>query len=252
MRHSLSLFVVFLLALLVTACSGASSQTGFTGPTPTPPPLTSGLRVLLVPAPGTSTPTPAALSAARATLALRLAAFGFKNASVQELTSGGQPALQVEVPHFGGNERTTLDLLLETGTLGFWTTGPSPLPLNSAFDPTQFTQYNPGNQPWFTGNDLDASRVSVGTDQAGRSEINFEMKGQAMARFSQFTASHIGDYLTLTLDDTVVESAVIQGQIAGPAVISGNFTRQQATALVSVLKYPSLPMAFHIGSESTF
>ena len=160
------------------------------------PGLTSGLRVLLVPATGTGTPTPAALSATQMLLSERLAAFGLKNASVQELTSGSQPTLQVEVPHFGGDERATLDTLLNTGTLEFWSTGPSPVALGSTFDPTQYTQYNSGGKPQFTGADLDSSQVYVSQDQAGRPQISFEMKGDAQSRFGTFTASNVGQYLT--------------------------------------------------------
>lgn len=86
----------------------------------------------------------------------------------------------------------------------------------------------------------------------GRSEINFEMKGDAIGRFAQFTQQNIGNYLTVTLDNKVIESGLIASQINGPAVISGNFTHQQATAIVSVLKYPPLPVALQIGSESPF
>ncbi len=114
MRHNIPLLLLFLLGLFATACSSL-----------TPPTLKSGLRVLLVPATSTGTPTPAALRVTEAILSERLAAFGFKNASVHELTSGSQPTLQVEVPHFGGDERGTLDTLLNTGMLEFWNTGPS-------------------------------------------------------------------------------------------------------------------------------
>ena len=252
MRRKLPLFPLLMLALLAVACSGSSAHPGPTSPTPTPPPLTSGIRVLLVPTIGTSTPSQAQLDTVRATLAQRLAAFGLKNARVSQLVPASQPTLLVEVPHFGGDERGTLDILLETGQLAFWDTGPTFEQIGTTFDPTQFTQYNPGNQPWFTGTDLDASRVGVSTDQAGRPEINFQMKGEAIARFSQFTASHVYDYLTLTLDGKVIESAFIQSRINGPGAISGNLSRQQATALVSVLKYPPLPVAFQISSESTF
>jgi len=86
-----------------------------------------GLRVLLVPA--TSTATQADLGATQAPLSQRLAAFGLKEVSVQELKSGSQPTLKVEVPHFGGNERGILDILLNTGMLEFWNTGPSSVPL---------------------------------------------------------------------------------------------------------------------------
>lgn len=216
----------------------------------TPHPLTSGLRVLLVPA--TGTPTPAALSATQALLSQRLAAFGLTNASVQELTTGSQPTLQVEVPHFGGDERGTLDILLNTGRLEFWNTGPTPVALGSTFASTAFTQYNPKNQPQFTDADLDSSQISVVTDQAGRPSVLFEMKDGAIAKFGAFTAQNVGNYLTVTLDRKVIESAVIQSTITGPGEITGNFTHQQATAIASVFKYPSLPVDLHVASESSF
>ena len=114
-----------------------------------------GLRVLLVPA--TSTATQAVLGATQALLSQRLAAFGLKEVSVQELKSGSQPTLKVEVPHFGGNERGILDILLNTGMLEFWNTGPSLASIGSTLTPSQFAQYNPGGTAPFTGNDLDGS-----------------------------------------------------------------------------------------------
>ena len=246
MRHSIPLLLLFLLGLLATACSG------HTVAPPTPPTLMSGLRVLLVPATGTGTPIHAALDATQAMLSERLAAFGLKQVSVHELTSGSQPTLQVEVPHFGGDERATLDILLNTGILEFWNTGPAPVPIGSTFTPSQFAQYNPGDKAPFTGNDLDGSQVGVGTDQAGRPDINFAMKGDAIGRFGQFTQQNVGNYLTITLDDKVIESAIIQSAITGPGEITGDFTRQNAAAIASVLKYPSLPVALHIASESSF
>lgn len=216
------------------------------------PGLRSGLRVLLVPATGTDTPTPAAMSATQVLLSERLVAFGLENANVQVLTSGSQPALQVEVPHFGGDERAMLKTLLNTGTVEFWNTGPSPVALGSIFDPTQYTQYNPGDKAQFTGADLDSSQVYVSKDQAGRPQISFEMKGDAISRFGTFTGSNVGQYLTVTLNRTVIESAVIQSAITGPGVITGNFTLQQAAVIASVLKYPSLPVVLHIASVSSF
>ena len=127
-----------------------------------------------------------------------------------------------------------------------------PVPEGSTFDPTQFTQYNPAGKPQFTGADLDSSQIRVGNDQAGRPNILFTMKGPAIARFGSFTQQNIGTYLTLTLDLQVIQSAVIQSAINGPAQMTGNFTRQQAMALVSVMKYPPLPVVLHISSETAF
>jgi preprotein translocase subunit SecD len=193
------------------------------------------------------------MSATQVVLSERLAAFGLKNASVKVLTSGSQPTLQVEVPHFGGDEHATLETLLtKTDTVEFWNTGPSPVALGSTFDPTQYTQYNPSGIPQFTGADLDPSQVYVSSDQAGRPQISFEMKGDAINRFGTFTSSNVGQYLTVTLDKKVIESAVIQNAITGPGVITGNFTVQEAEVVVSELKFPSLPVSLQIASISSF
>lgn len=246
MRHTIPLLLLFFLGLLFTACSGSP------GASPTPLALKSGMRVLLVPATGAGTPSQADLDATRTLLSQRLRAFGLKQMSVDEVTSGNRPALQVAVPHFGGDERATLSILLQTGLVEFWNTGPAPLPIGSIFTPSQFAQDNPGDKAPFTGADLDSSKVSVAPDQVGQPAINFEMKGQARERFGFFTQQHIGDYLTVTLDRKVIESAVVQSTITGPAQITGNFTREYATAIASVFKYPSLPASLQISTESSF
>ena len=75
---------------------------------------------------------------------------------------------------------------------------------------------------------------------------------QTAEYFGAFTQQNIGTYLTLTLDLQVIQSAIIQGAINGPAQMTGNFSQQQALALVSVLKYPPLPVVLHISSETPF
>jgi preprotein translocase subunit SecD len=253
MRYRFFLLFLLLLGLLTTACSSPFSQPGTTPIASNPAPITSGIRVLLLPATGAGTPTQATLNDAQTTLTHRLAAFGFGNATVHELTSGGQLALQVEVPHFGGDEKALLNTLLGTGQCAFWDTGQSGLQNGTSFDPSQYTQSNGGSNPVFTGADLDPSKLQVGQDQqTGSYVIQFAMKGAAFGRLSTFSSSHIGDYLTITLDRKVMTSAVIQSQLPGSAEISGNFTISQAKAVVSVLKFPPLPMTFQISSETTF
>ncbi len=77
------------------------------------------------------------------------------------------------------------------------------------------------------------------------------MKGDAVGKLSSYTASHIGNYLTITLDHKVISSPVIQSQLPGNGQISGNFTLDQAQQLVNVLKYGALPVALTIQSEQT-
>jgi preprotein translocase subunit SecD len=149
-------------------------------------------------------------------------------------------------PHFGGNEQQIIATLVQPGNLEFWCTGPFPLQINTTFDPARYAQFNPGGRPRFTGGDLDPNSIYVSYDQAGRPQINFEMEGSSIGAFGRFTAGNIGEYLTITFDRKVIESAVIQSAITGPAVITGNFTKQQADAIVADLKAGALPVALTI------
>src|SRR5216683_782076 len=97
---------------------------------------------------------------------------GVSEPSIRIVTSNGIPSISVELPGFTGNQTDAVNSLLKTGLLEFWNTGPSPVALGSAFDPTQYVQYNPGGKPEFTGADLDPTQVYVSQDQAGRPQIS--------------------------------------------------------------------------------
>jgi len=215
--------------------------------------LQGGVSALLVPDGNFDTKTlNDAMPAVRDNIEQRVnGGLGVSEPSIRIITTNGQPAISVELPGFTGNQTEAVNSLLKTGNLEFWSTGPSPAAIGSAFDPTQYTQYNPGGKPQFTGADLDSSQVYVSQDQTGRPQISFEMQGNAISQFGQFTSKNIGEYLTVTLDRQVIESAVIQNAITGPGVITGNFTTDQANQIVTVLKYGALKIPLKIASEET-
>src|ERR1700730_9404738 len=217
--------------------------------------LQGGISVLLKPDPSLNY-DPATLAqempAVRDALEQRVnGGLGVNEPSIRLQQSNGQPAILVELPGFTGNQTSAVNSLLKTGNLEFWSTGTTPVQLGTTFDPTQFTANNPGNKPEFTGTTLDSSQVYVSYDQTGRPQISFEMKGDAIGKFGTFTSQNINNYLTVTLDRTVIESAVIQSAITGPGVINGQFTLDQANQIVTVLKYGALPISLVIDSEQT-
>jgi preprotein translocase subunit SecD len=81
--------------------------------------------------------------------------------------------------------------------------------------------------------------VGPNTQQA---VVTFQFKGGAKQRFADYTEAHIGQYLTITVDGKVIESAVIQSQITGPGQISGNMTQIQANTLAAQLTSGVLPL----------
>jgi len=176
---------------------------------------------------------------------------GVSEPNIRIITTNGQPAISVELPGLVGNQTEEVNSLLKTGNLEFWSTGSTYVPPGTAFDPAQYAQYNPGGKPHFTGADLDSSQVYVSQDSAGRPQISFEMQGDAISRFGTFTSQNVGQYLTVTLDKQVIQSAVIQSAITGPGVINGTFTTQEAQQVVTVLKYGALKIPLTIKSIET-
>jgi preprotein translocase subunit SecD len=102
----------------------------------------------------------------------------------------------------------------------------------------------------FKGSDLDTNSVSAGLDsQTQQPIVTFQFKGDAQKKFADYTAANIGNYLTITLDNKVIESATIQNQITGPGQISGSMTVAQANDLATLLKYGALPLPLSIATE---
>ena len=241
------LFLVLLIGSLVLAFSvGHRTTTGSVGLHP------SGggeMRILLVPAETFSRYSQQEMQTEATVLSHRFSNFGLHGSSVRVQMIHGELGLVVDLPHFGNNEQQTINTLLQVGELDFWITGPSSnenaiLNEGVTFHPNQYIQYNPGGQPRFTSPDYDPNMFSVGFDpQTGRPQINGEMKGNAIGRFGTFTQMYVNYGLTITLDGNVLTSANIQSAINGPFVITGNFTQQQAQALVAVLRYAPLPFA---------
>jgi preprotein translocase subunit SecD len=226
--------------------------------------LKGGVRVLLVPDPSqhyTLQQIQQAIGETRNQIESRVnGGLGVSEPSIRIQTSNNGPSISVELPGLtSGNQTEQVKTLLQAGKLEFWDTGPSQqggiLPDGFDFNPTNYKQYNPtGLQPLFTGKDLDPSQLAVRLNDSGTGKyvIAFAMKqGPAFGGLSDFTAKHIGDALTITLDRKVITSANIESQLPGSGQITGNFTLQEAQSLVSVLKYGALPLALVIDSEET-
>lgn len=179
---------------------------------------------------------------------------GAKSPDVRVLTGDtGGKMIEVDLPGFtSGNQAQAIKTLLSPGVLEFWDTGSTPLATGQTLVPSQYASSNGGTKPIFTGNDLDPSQISVGTDsQTGQIVINFEMKGDAIGRFATFTKDHIGDFLTVTLDRSVISSASINSEINGPGIIQGTFTQAEAQSIATVMQYGALPLALTVASEQS-
>jgi preprotein translocase subunit SecD len=102
----------------------------------------------------------------------------------------------------------------------------------------------------FTGDQLDANSVSATLDQNNQPVVLFAFSGNAKSKFGTYTGSHVGQFLTITLDNVVIESATIREEIDGQGQISGLPTIADAQNLASYLRYGALPLPLQISSEN--
>jgi preprotein translocase subunit SecD len=101
-----------------------------------------------------------------------------------------------------------------------------------------------------TGDALVDARVEFGQFNQPQVAIRFDSRGAR--RFDQITAANVGKRLAIVLDNRVYSAPVIQERISGGnAIISGNFSDEEARDLAIVLRAGALPAPVKILEERT-
>lgn len=88
--------------------------------------------------------------------------------------------------------------------------------------------------------------------QTGRPMIGLVFNDVGADLFSKITKENIGKQMAIVLDGTVITAPTIQGEIiGGRAQITGQYSIQEANALVRSLKYGALPVAIDLIGTQT-
>lgn len=96
----------------------------------------------------------------------------------------------------------------------------------------------------FDNSEIDPTSVAAQLDpHSGQPFVTFAFAGTARDRFAQYTQSRIGEYLTITLDGTVIVSLTIQSEIDGSGEINGLGTMADTQRFAAYLKDGVLPLA---------
>ncbi len=102
-----------------------------------------------------------------------------------------------------------------------------------------------------TGAALDTVTVQAGS-LASSYQIAFTLKSDGAKAFSDYTTSHVGQYLAIVLDKKVISAPVIKNPITdGQGIIEGGFTNDTANALAVQLRYGSLPVPVKVVESQT-
>ena len=184
----------------------------------------------------------ASLNSALDVLKRRASAAGYRDVAVH--AGSAAQTIVVEAPSIADGQQL-VPLLTSRGQLFFIDTGGQSLSVGQDVTASICeARCTPGQyMVVFRGEDLDTSSASAGLDpNTQQAIVAFQSKGAAQTRFADYTAANIGNYLTITLDGKVIESAVIQSQITGSGQISGNMTVAQANNLAAQLTSGELPL----------
>jgi preprotein translocase subunit SecD len=184
---------------------------------------------------GDKLPRPEDLSVIRNIIERRVNSTGV---SEPVITTQGSDRIVVELPGVS-DPNAVRRLVGQTGRLDFVPLGTVQKQKDEEIDLTQFP-------PLFSGEEL--ASATIGQDgQTGGRVVNFVLKEKGAKLFEQYTKDHIGQYFAIVLDSRVISAPVINSAIAGGNVqISqsgtiGGYPLKEATELVTVLQFGSLP-----------
>ena len=103
-----------------------------------------------------------------------------------------------------------------------------------------------------TGNELTDASVQADPNSSGNWQVSITFSAAGAQRFGEITENNVGRHLAIILDGTVYSAPRINERIpGGRAVITGQFTVDQARDLAIVLREGALPAAVSILEERT-
>src|SRR6266545_4089571 len=101
-----------------------------------------------------------------------------------------------------------------------------------------------------TGADLKEAHVA--TDRLSQPAVGFSLSDNGAKVFSDYTTSHVNQYLGIVLDKTVISAPVVNTPITdGSGIIQGKFTADEANKLAIQLSYGALPVPVKVVESRT-
>ncbi len=184
------------------------------------------------------------LERARAIIERRVNGLGVSESLVQT----GKDRIIVALPGVEDPD-AAIETLRSTGQLEFVNLGDTPLPAGSQINTTLGPAPNPVNDKTYetimTGDKL--KNVDVRRDpNTQKPYIAFELTKEGSEIFGDFSGSHIGQYLAIVMDKTILSAPVIKAKITDSGIIEGNFTLDEAQNLAIQMKYGALPVPLKV------
>ncbi|MCR4305679.1 MAG: protein translocase subunit SecD [Candidatus Daviesbacteria bacterium] len=188
-----------------------------------------------------------ALESAKQVLEKRVNLYGVSEAVVQSSKVGGQRRILIELPGLK-NASDAANLVGKTAQLDFREMVGTP-----SAEATQSADalLDSFKETGLTGADLKKAQATFGSSQGGRSgpQVSIEFTSKGAEKFAEITKRNVNKPLGMFLDGVPISwpPPVVQQEIVGGnAVISGQFTAEEAKNLAIQLNAGALPVPIKI------
>lgn len=184
-----------------------------------------------------------ALESARNIISRRVDLYGVAEAGIKTSVNQDQYRLVVELPGID-QPQEALDLIGQTARLEFATPVFDPNATSSA--EAQIIGFSATD---LTGADLRLSQVTFET-QDRQPAVSLKFRDEGKDKFAQLTREYLNYPLAITLDGDIVTTPVVQTEIlTGEAIITGDFSLEEAQQLAIQLNAGALPVPIKVLSQ---
>ena len=182
-----------------------------------------------------------ALEAAKNVIERRVNFFGVTEPTIQTSKTSSQYRIVVELPGVTETEQA-IALIGQTAQLDFREAVFEELPPES----TESASITGFNETGLTGKDLEKAGVSF-AQNTNTPQISLKFTDEGSKKFEEITQRNVGQPLAIFLDGGVISAPRVNEAISGgEAVITGQFTLEQAKNLAIQLNAGALPVPITI------
>ena len=187
-----------------------------------------------------------ALRSSEEIISRRVDLYGIAEPLIQTANNKDQYRIIVELAGVA-NTKQAIDLIGKTAQLDFREEpgeNNQPSATESLEAETSIIKYQPTN---LTGKDLARAQVQFDQSQTGKPVVALSFTAEGKDKFSQITSRNVGKRLAIFLDESPLTAPTVQEEItSGNAVITGDFTLEEAKNLAIQLNAGALPVPIKV------
>lgn len=177
-----------------------------------------------------------ALNSSKDIIEKRVNFFGVSEPSVQTLKSGQNYRIVVDLPGVTDTAEA-IGLIGQTAQLNFMEEATADAKLATA--PAIFRLTKETN---LTGKDIKKASITFDS-QTGKPQVKLDFTGEGTKKFADITSRNVGKQVGIFIDDFPISAPVVEQPILdGNAVITGNFTIDEAKQLAIAINSGALPL----------